>query len=230
VGTDNAYLLFDVPGGRLSFGAGELDVWAEHVEWCYRMMGVADGATIAVQDFGCSPLSFLGSSLLMPGLERGVAERIGGRFICLDASGERVTLSPALLGQLAVDALVIRDDVIDLLDAELRKKGSVEMARRATRTIVVFGDEPAGPKAGRPAPWRHLLHVESALLLAPQCAQCGCFHLRDGFYEVDGRGIRNLRRTAPPYQLRSGDLLAPHGCAAGSRDWCIRLPISAGGA
>jgi len=224
VATENAYLLFDVPGGRLAFGDGDLDIWAEHLTWCYRMMGIPDGATIAVQDFGSSPISFLGSSLLMPGLQRGVAERIDGRFICLDASSERVTLTPALLAQLAVDVLVIRQDVIELLCAELHKKGFAELALRAMKTIVVFGDEPPAFNPARLLqPWRHLMHLESALLLAPQCMSCECFHLREGFYEVDGRIIRNLRLAAPDcnYDLPRGELLPPSHCAAGIRDWCI---------
>src|SRR5208282_6082088 len=170
VPTENPYLCFDVPGGRLAFGAGDLDIWAEHLAWCYRMMGIPDGATIAVQDFGSSPISFLGSSLLMPGLRRGVAERIDGRFICLDASAERVTLTPALLAQLKVDALVVRNDIVELLAAELRKKGSAEVATQAMKTtIVVFGDEPPALNPTVTQPWRHLMHVERALLLAPEC-------------------------------------------------------------
>ena len=221
--TENAYLLFDLPGGRLAFAEGDLDTWAEHLTWCYRMMGIADGATIAVQDFGSSPISFLGSSLLMPGLQRGVAERIDGRFICLDASAERVTLTPALLSQLSVDALVIREDVIELLSAELRKREFVALAKRPMKTIVVFGDEPPSFNPGRPAPWRHLMHVESTLLLAPQCVKCDCFHFRQGFYEIDGRTIRNLRLTAPPCDLPRGELFPPSHCAAGIGDWCIGL-------
>lgn len=221
--TENPYLSFDVPGGHLAFGDGDLDVWAEHLAWCYRMMGLHHGATIAVQDFGSSPISFLGSSLLMPGLGRGVAERIDGRFICLDASPERVTLTPALLAQLAVDALVIREDVLELLSAELRKKGFAELAQRPMKTIVVFGDEPPALNPLRLPPSRHFMHVESALLLAPQCVECECFHLRDGFYQVDGRIIRNLRLAAPPYNLPRGDLLPPSHCDAGIRDWCIGL-------
>ncbi len=221
--TENAYLLFDLPGGRLAFAEGDLDTWAEHLTWCYRMMGIADGATIAVQDFGSSPISFLGSSLLMPGLQRGVAERIDGRFICLDASAERVTLTPALLSQLSVDALVIREDVIELLSAELRKREFVALAKRPMKTIVVFGDEPPSFNPGRPAPWRHLMHVESTLLLAPQCVKCDCFHFRQGFYAIDGRTIRNLRLTAPPCDLPRGELFPPSHCAAGIGDWCIGL-------
>lgn len=221
--TENANLLFDVPGGRLAFGDGDLDTWAEHLTWCYRMMGIGHGATIAVQDFGSSPVSFLGSSLLMPGLQRGVAERLDGRFICLDASAERVTLTPALLAQLAVDALVIREDVIELLSAQLRKKEFAAPAQRKMKTIVVFADEPPLFNAARLRPWRHLMHVESALLLAPQCASCECFHLREGFYDVNQRIIRNLRLTAPTYHLSRGELLSPSHCAAGSRDWCIAL-------
>ncbi len=59
---DGVRLSFDVPGGQLLFGDGDLDVWAEHLVWCYRMLGVEDGATIAVQDYGTSPLAFLSSS------------------------------------------------------------------------------------------------------------------------------------------------------------------------
>jgi hypothetical protein len=229
VPTESAYLLFDVPGGRLSFAHGDLDVWAEHLTWCYRMMGIADGATIAVQDFGTSPISFLGSALLMPGLRRGVAERLGGRFICLDASAERVTLTPALLGQLAVDVLVIRDDVVELMAAELRKKGSAGLAERAMKTIVVFGDQPpvSNPVGGQL--WRHLMHVESALLLAPECANCGCLHLRHGYYEVDGSRVRNLRLDVPAYDLPARQLLLEARCSAGPRDWCIQLPTRRGG-
>ncbi len=219
--TENAYLFFDVPGGRLAFGDGDLDIWAEHLAWCYRMMGVGDGATVAVQDFGSSPISFLGSSLLMPGLRRGVAERIEGRFICLDASAERVTLTPALLAQLDVDALVIREDVLELLSAELEKKGFAALAQRTMKTIVVFGDEPALSHPGRFQPSRHFMHVESTLLLAPQCVRCDCFHLREGFYQVHGRVIRNLRLAAPDHDLSRGELFSPSHCAAGSGDWCI---------
>jgi hypothetical protein len=229
VPTENANLFFDVPGGRLSFASGDLDVWAEHLTWCYRMMGIADGATIAAQDFGSSPISFLGSSLLMPGLRRGVAERIDGRFICLDASVERVTLTPALLAQLKVDALVIRDDIVELLAAELRKKGSADLARQPMKTIVVFGEEPPARSPTRAQPWRYLMHIERVLLLAPECAQCGCFHLRGGFYDVEGATIRNLKLAVQPCDLPRGDLIPAGRCAAGPDDWGIQLPIRRGG-
>lgn len=222
---ENANLFFDVPGGRLSFANGDLDVWAEHLTWCYRMMGIADGATIAVQDFGSSPISFLGSSLLMPGLRRGVAERIGGRFICLDASVERVTLTPALLAQLKVDALVIRDDIVELLAAELRKKGAAELARQPMKTIVVCGEDPSALNPARAQPWRYLMHIERALLLAPECTQCRCFHLRGGFYEVNGATIRNLKLAVPPHELSRSELLPAGHCTAGPDDWGIQLPI-----
>jgi hypothetical protein len=226
VPTENANLFFDVPGGSLAFGNGDLDVWAEHLTWCYRMMGIADGTTIAAQDFGSSPISFLGSNLLMPGLRRGVAERIDGRFICLDASAERITLTPALLTQLKVDALVVRDDIVELLAAELRKKGSAELAKQTMKTtIVVFGDTLPANSPTRTQPWRYLMHVERTLLLAPECAQCGCFHLRGGFYEAQGATIRNLKLAVPPYNLSRAGLIPAGRCAAGPDDWSIRLPI-----
>jgi len=223
VPTEQSYLSFDVPGGRLSFGSGELDGWAEHLTWCYRMLGVPDGATIAVQDFGSSPLSFLGSRLLMPWLDSGVAERMGGRFVCLDASTERITLTPALMTQLAIDALVIRRDVVELLEVELRKKGFADLAHRAMKTIVVQGDEPHGADPAGSQAWARLLHVESALILAPECARCGCFHLRDGVYKVVGRQIYNLRLATPPYELYNGAIFPPSRCDSENRDWCIHV-------
>jgi hypothetical protein len=229
VSTEQPYLSFDVPGGRLDFGTGELDGWAEHLTWCYRMLGVEDGATIAVQDFGTSPLSFLGSRLLMPWLGAGIAERMGGRFICLDASAERITLTPALMTQLAIDALVIRRDVVELLEAELLKKGLGDLAHQAMKTIVVVNGEPHGVDSAGPQPWSRLLHIENALILAPECARCGCFHLREGVYEAAGRRIHNLRIAVPPYELHSGTIVPPSFCATGNRDWGIQFSDRARG-
>jgi hypothetical protein len=229
VSTEQSQLSFDVPGGRLTFGTGELDGWAEHLTWCYRMLGVVDGATIAVQDFGSSPLSFLGSRLLMPWLGSGIAERISGRFICLDASAERITLTPALMTQLAIDAFVIRRDVVELLEGELLKRGLTDLAHQKMKTIVVVNDEPQGADPAESKSRFRLLHIESALILAPQCASCGCFHLREGVYETMGQRIHNLRLAVPPYELHWGVIIPPSSCSIENRDWCVRLPSQAGG-
>jgi len=116
------------------------------------------------------------------------------------------------------------------LAAELRKKGSTaELARRSMKTIVVFGDEPPARNPTRVQPWRYLMHLERALLLAPECAECGCFHLRGGFYEVDGATIRNLKLAVPPYGLARGELIPPGHCAAEPHDWVIQLPMRSRG-
>jgi hypothetical protein len=225
--TEKSGVVFDVPDGCLRFAPGELDIWAEHLTWCYRLMGVGDGATIAVQDFGASPLSFLGSSLLMPHLTQGVAERLRGRFIGLDASPERVTLTPAVLAQMAVDVLVVRSSVADLLQQVGHRTRGFERAR--ARTIVAFRDDE--PIPARTMPWRYLLHVESAMLLAPECPACGRFHLRGGFYAWKGGLVRNLRlSSARPHRLQGAEILEPGHCRAGSSDWCIRFPARAAGA
>ena len=215
-------LLFDVPNGRLVFSAEALDAWAEHLAWCYELMGVKRGATIAVQDFGGSPISFLGSALLMPGLGRGVAERLGGRFIGLDASAERVTLTPAVLDQVAVDVLVVRADVAALLAAEIGKKGRNGSGSSHVRTVVAFSDEDPPPARGSGAPWRYFLHVPSSMLMAPQCSACGYFHLRAGVYRLDGAEVSNLLYdNAPAWRLPTSWSQTPGGCALGSEDSTI---------
>ncbi len=220
VPTETASLMFDVPGGRLNFAQPDLDTWAEHLTWCYRLMAVADGATIAVQDFGTSPLAFLGSKLLMPHLRNGVAERLGGRFVCLDASPERVTLTPAVLAQLEVDVLVVRASVADLLSQRAAMEGK-DLRRLAARTIVSFDDE--GPVPVRTGPWSYLLHVPSAVLLAPQCSACRQFHLRRGLYDLKRGVVRNLRLAcARPHRLVGAKFLEPGHCRASVDDWRFR--------
>ena len=213
-------LIFDVPGGQLALRATDLEVWAEHLDWCYRLMGIPRGGTIAAQDFGSSPISFLGSCLLIPGLETGVAERMDGRFICLDASPERVTLTPAVLAQLAVDALIVRSDVFGLLDAEIARKSPGGYP--ANLRLVVAIDENDTPIRGR-AVWRHLLNVPASMLLAPECPVCGGFHLRSGYYEVGAKGVvRNLRLPGTtPCCLPFAEIVAPGGCSVAPGDFRI---------
>ncbi len=220
---NEATLIFDVPSGRLSFSSRDLEVWAEHLAWCYRLMGVPRGAVLAVQDFGNSALSFLGSSLLMPGLKDGVAERIGGRFICLDASNERVTLTPAVLEQLKLDVLVVRAEVYGLLRAELASR-HVDLAARGVRVILALSDRDPAPPRSAAMPWRCLLHLESSMMLAPECPACGCFHLRAGFYGVESGAIWNLQLAGvQPCRLRGADFMPARHCRVSPHDICVRI-------
>lgn len=219
-----AALSFLVPEGRLAFGPGELDPWAEHLAWCYRLLGVRDGDTVAVQDFGSSPLSFLASSLVTPLLHAGVAERLGGRAICLDASHERVALTPALLRQVRPDVLVVRAEVAGLLLAAARAQGLDLAAGGSTRLIAAVSEDlPAGPAGGE---WRRLLLVERALLLAPLCDRCDHFHLRAGRYSLDGAVAQALAPDGiEPYAFRRLVSSSEGGCPAGPDDRRVRLDL-----
>lgn len=192
--TDNGTRIsIEVPGGELRFGDGDLDVWAEHLEWCYRLIGIGDGSTIAVQDFGTSPLAYLGSSLLMPTLTAGIDERLGAKLICLDASIERVVLTPEVIRQVSPDVLIVRAEVLGLL-LEGAKRSGVDLAAIDGLTIVaaVAADSMPLPDGA----WRRLLHVESTLLLAPECIHCGNFHLREGVYSFSGGRVENLLQNS----------------------------------
>jgi len=216
----DAPICFELPGGRLSFREGDLDVWAEHLEWCYRMLGLGGARCIAVQDFGTSPLAFLGSSLLMPTLAAGAAERLGARLICLDASPERVVITPQVIRQLAPDVLVVRADVLGLL-LEVGRRSGVDLAQLDALTVAAIGPHPAPLP---PGPWRRLLHAEASMLLAPECAHCGSFHLRAGTYRLadDGR-VDNLllegAASCRPAGLREID----DRCPLGPEDRLFRL-------
>lgn len=213
-------LVFDLPGASLELDPGQLDPWAEHLAWCYRMLGVEEGETLAVQDFGSSPLSFLGSALLTPGLGAGVAELLGGRMICLDASHERLMLTPAVLEQVRPDVLVVRADLVGLLLEVLRKAGA-EFGGAGSPRVLVAGAGPWPPLGGDR--WRRLLCAEEALLLAPECPACGAFHLREGVYELSGSRACNLLLPwlkPRPLRLRGEPR---RGCERGAGDWLLRL-------
>lgn len=212
---------FEVPGGQLRFGEGDLDVWAEHLVWCYRMLGVADGSTIAVQDYGTSPLSYLGSALLMPTLAAGVAERIDGRLICLDASAERVVITPDAIRQVDPDVLVVRADVFGLLLDCARRSGVDLAAAEGLALIVAVGADPVPLPPGK---WRRLLHIESSLLLAPECDSCGCFHLRENFYAAADGQFDNLLLDGATSTAARLELADKH-CDRGSGDLLVKLGL-----
>lgn len=211
---------FELPGGELRFRDGDLDAWAEHLVWCYSLLGVGEGSTIAVQDFGTSPLAYLSSKLLMPTLEAGVAERLGARIVCLDASPERIVLTPEVVRQVRPDVLVVRAEVLGLL-LEGSKRAGVNLAAIRGMTIVAATGIDAPPLPA--GDWRRLLHDESSLLLAPKCTLCGSYHLRHGVYALTDGRIENLLHPAavpcPAPRLR------PTGgsCALGPDDLLFEL-------
>ncbi len=220
---EHAPVVFEVPGGELSFVDGALDMWAEHLAWCYRMLGVDDGATFAVQDFGTSPLAYLGSSLLMPTLEKGVAERLGGKLICLDASPERIVITPDALRQVQPDVLVVRADVLGLL-LDGSNRAGVDLTRVDGLDLIVAVGGDAMPLP--PGEFKRILHVEAPLLLAPECDACGCFHLRDGYYELREGEIRNLRQAGTQPCRPRGLVEVDASCAHGAGDVLIQTGAS----
>lgn len=197
----------------------QLDRWAEHLTWCYRMLGVRDGASIGVVDFGVSPVGFLGSRFLTPGLEQGVAERLAGTTICLDASWERVTLVPSVLGQFPINVLVVRNEVRPLLETTCRDAG-VELERLLL--IDVVGLSPRAWGAASPA-WKRLLVIEAAMLMAPQCDGCGAMHLAASRYDVDPE-TRTVTAVALSLTqaVPAGFVLEEPGCELGPADWLLR--------
>jgi hypothetical protein len=223
-------LLFEMPGGRLELSGRELERWAEHLCWCYRMLGVPERATIAIADFGTSPLAFLSSTLLTPGLAAGVAERLDARVVCLDASHDRVLLAPMVLSQLRPDVLVVRADVFGLLAQAMQSKRIRLSGVGAPCAAVIVTGKPERFAELGDGPFRKLVLVEASLVMAPQCLHCGAFHLREGFYRLEGGAVCNLHLPdAAPWPLPHGWRARQGGCAERPGDWLIEAVAAGGG-
>lgn len=214
-------LSFGLPDGRLDLRAADLDHWAEHLAWCCTIMGIAPGATIGVIDFGTSPIAFLGSALLTPMLEAGLAERLRGRVICLDASRERVALVPSILKQVAFDALFVRAEAVPALITYCRE---AEQPLDGITIITTFGLERRDPVAAFPR-GRRMALAEAGMLMAPECAVCGQMHLRHSHYDQTPDGGAVVARRGGALVALPADMapdLAP-GCPAGPEDWRIAI-------
>jgi hypothetical protein len=221
--SEHKVLSFGLPDGRIELRQGELDKWAEHLTWCYQLAGVQTDATIGVVDFGTSPIAFLGSRLLMPTLEAGVAERLPGRIICLDASRERVALVPSILSRVALDVLVIREEMIPVLLSYCKEAGTTLDNLKIIRSFN-FGLRRA-PSDLMPLSGSRLLMIEETMLMAPQCVICGALHLRASHYMFDPTtNYVTTRDTSFQQELPKTLRANTKGCAEGKDDWLI--PIS----
>jgi hypothetical protein len=195
-------LSFNLPDSQLTLSGADLDYWAEHLTWCLGLAGVGADATIGVVDYGTSPVAFLGSALLTPMLDAGVAERLPGRVICLDASRERVALVPSILRQLHLDVLIVRQEVMPALITYCRE------ADQGLEDILIITTQDTNTR--EPSVLirssRRLLVAESAMLMAPECAHCAKLHLRHSHYAPGPNGsvvtLRGGSQTSLPHGIR----------------------------
>ena len=213
-------LSFGLPDGRLDLRAADLDHWAEHLTWCCRLMGMSEGATIGVIDFGTSPVAFLGSAMLTPMLGSGLAERLPGRVICLDASRERVALVPSIIRQVAFDALIVRAEAVPALVTYCRE---ADQPLDGILVITTFGMDRRDPGFAF-ARGRRMAVAEAGMLLAPECAVCGKLHLRHSHYDQTPEGDAVVARLNGAAVVLPDDMRPePPGCPAGPQDWRISL-------
>jgi hypothetical protein len=224
--TTNPVISFALPDGQLRFGIGDLDPWAEHLTWCFNFLGVRSGATIGVLDFGASPVSFLGSRLLTPGLVSGVAERLPATVICLDGSRERVALVPRILDQVSFDVLVVRDELRTFLLETCRDDG---VRLDDFLLISTLGTGLRGWDQPWILGWRRIVVAEATMLLAPECNHCRAFHIRGARYSVDPveRTITALG-TQWHQALPDRANLVLNACSLARDEWIVSFSPDAG--
>jgi hypothetical protein len=169
-------------------GVGEADRWAGVLANIWRRWGISAGETIALFDYGSSPLVLLASSGYVPYLRRGAAERLGIAAVCNDGVATMAARMVTIIETVRPSALVLRRDVLVPLSSALESSG-VTLAGRI-RWIAVSEPEgvPARSETDRFAdifgvPVYRILRCEAAFLIAGDCAECGLFHL-DAHYRA----------------------------------------------
>lgn len=151
-----------------------------------------------IMDFGCSPLSYLASSMYCPFLRRGAAEMVGCIPVCNDGVGTVIPRAIRMIEVLQPRVVYLRGDLVPPLLQALQE------TRLCVRTWVVGAEEavPSAADLDRLAQASGgevlgLVRLDAALFMAQQCSRCRAFHVWTDIYRVwEDRGCL---ATAPRF-------------------------------
>jgi hypothetical protein len=210
----------------------ELDRWAAVIERIWTRWGTSRGETIALFEYGSSPLVLLTSSGYVGYLRRGAADRLGLTAICNDGVAAMAARMVAIVETLRPSTLILRRD-LTLPFAMALEAAGVNLANRVRWVAVsevegaISRAEAAQITARLSVPVWRILRADAAFLLSGECPECRAFHL-DREYRAESLASGHVAITTrfanacPAVRFDIGvATLLKGGCARESR--AVRL-------
>lgn len=229
----------------LGFDRATLRGYAETLRRCWALLGLTKGDTVAIFDYGTSPISYLASSTFTPYLRQGAADVLGCLPICNDGTSNMSRRAVEILRFVRPRVLFIRTDCLQPLTMEIQRQ-NLRLADYTT-ALVVTENEGLLLKSDQKAlehrlgvPVYRLLRIDVAMFMAVECPDCRLLHcwqdlylvesVADGFEEPSGECRENslvvtnwFAKACPTirYQSQIKGSLEPTGCPRGPQDYRI---------
>jgi hypothetical protein len=177
----------------LGFDGAMLRGYAEALRRCWSVLGLGKGDSVAIFDFGTSPISYLASSGFTPYLGNGAADALGCLPICNDGVANMSPRAVEILKFVRPRAMFIRRDCLYPFTVEVERQLGV--LSDYVETVVVAENEGSlspheqvlyARRLGVPV--LRLLRIDAALFLAIECPDCRLFHTWEDLYLVESVG------------------------------------------
>jgi phenylacetate-coenzyme A ligase PaaK-like adenylate-forming protein len=170
------------------------------LERSLRLLGVRPGDALALYEYGSSPVVYLASSLYVPYLRAGAADRLGCTVICNDGVANLSQRAVEILKYVRPRFLVIRDDCIEPFVAACAAEG-LEVAKHTEAVVVTSNEGGLGRTEGLAqrlgVPVYRMPRSDVALFLGLECPECSCMHVPSDLYRVEALELDTLRPARP---------------------------------
>lgn len=224
-----------------------LRYYAQALQRCWSLLGLARGDRVALFDFGSSPLVYLASAFYTPYLSAGAAEALGCIPVCNDGASQLSGRAVDILRFATPRLLFLRSDCLYPFSQEVSQQG-LRLADYTQGLVVAENEGWAahlcrqGWARGLGVPLLGLLRIDLAMFLGVECPQCHLVHIWDDLYLVEAveektgepsppgqpglLTVTNLfNRVCPSIRYVSSVLgsLVPPGCPRGLAEGRIEL-------
>lgn len=170
------------------------------LERSLRLLGVRPGDALALYDYGSSPVVYLASSLYVPYLRAGAADKLGCTVICNDGVANLSRRAVEILKYVHPRFLVIRDDCIEPFVAACAADG-LEVAQHLEAVVVTSNEGGLGRTEGLAqrlgVPVYRMPRSDAALFLGLECPGCSCVHVPPDLYRIEALELDTLRPAMP---------------------------------
>lgn len=174
----------------LALDSRDLQAYADVLRGCWSLLGLGQGDSVAIFDYGGSPVGYLASSLYIPYLKVGAGDGLGCITIGNDGLPEMAGRATDILRYVHPKAMFIRSDCVHPFLEESRRL-ETEVKRHLQLMVVEANEQVYLEAARREAedrlgiPVYRLLRMDQAMFLAQECPACRAFHYPGQAYQVE---------------------------------------------